>query len=136
MISLIACINKSRGLGLNNQLLYKIPADMKFFRETTAGHTVVMGKNTFLSIGRPLPKRTNIIITRDKNFKAEGVIVCYSVDEALAKTSADEEIMVIGGAQIYEQTIGLADKLYLTIVDDEKEADAFFPDYHNLRRRT
>ena len=83
---------------------------MKFFRETTAGHTVVMGKNTFLSIGRPLPKRTNIIITRDKNFKADGVIVCHSVDEALPPSN-NQEIMIIGGAQIYEQTIGKANKI-------------------------
>ena len=106
---------------------------MKFFRETTAGHTVVMGKNTFLSIGRPLPKRTNIIITRDKNFKADGVIVCHSVDEALPPSN-NQEIMIIGGAQIYEQTIGKANKLYLTVVDDEKEADAFFPKYDEFTK--
>ena len=136
MISLIACIGKNRGLGKDNQLLYKIPADMKFFKETTAGHTVVMGKNTFLSIGRPLPNRTNIVITRDPNFKAENVIVCNSIHEALQKARSNEEVMVIGGAQIYAQTIGKADKLYLTVVDDEKAADAFFPNYSEFKKTT
>ena len=149
-ISLIACINKNRGLGLNNRLLYKIPEDMKFFRETTKGHTVIMGKKTFLSIGRPLPKRTNIVITRDKNFKAEGCIAVYTVEDALSAaqkqftslTAVNDvnknngEIFVIGGAQIYEQTINKADKLYLTIVDDERGADAFFPKYDEFKKTT
>ncbi|MBI3231808.1 MAG: dihydrofolate reductase [Candidatus Doudnabacteria bacterium] len=147
--SLIACINKNRGLGLNNQLLYKIPEDLKFFKEKTAGHTVIMGKKTFESIGRPLPHRTNIIITRDKNFKADGCTVCHSINEALAyaslpstegagggQTGDSRAVFIIGGAQIYAQTINKADKLYLTIVDDDKPADAYFPSYHDFKKTT
>ncbi len=148
MILLIACINKNRGLGFKNQLLYKIPEDLIFFKEKTAGHAVIMGKKTFESIGRPLPNRTNIIVTRDENFKAEQCVVCHSVDEALQKASAspslspplrgeDEgggEIFIIGGAQIYAQTIDKADRLYLTIVADVKKADAFFPAYDAFKQ--
>src|SRR3989344_6652006 len=133
-ISLIACINKNRGLGYKNQLLYKIPQDLKFFRETTSGHTILMGRKTFESIGRPLPNRTNIIITRDKNFTSDGCIVVHSVNEALSKIQTNEEAMVIGGAEIYEQTISKADKLYLTVVDDERKADAFFPKYDEFTK--
>ncbi len=137
MISLIACINKNRGLGYQNKLLYQLPEDMKFFRETTKNSVVIMGKNTFLSIGRPLPNRTNIVITRDKNFKAEGCEVKYSVDDALeVRTTTTRPIFVIGGAQIYEQTIPQANTLYLTIVNDDKTpADTFFPTYDNFKHQ-
>lgn len=136
-ISLIACINKNRGLGFQNQLLYKIPEDMKFFREKTKGAAAIMGKNTFLSIGRPLPDRTNIVITRDADFKAEGCVVCNGIDDALkAGVATGRPIFIIGGAQIYQQTIDKADRLYLTIVDDDKEADAFFPSYDEFKKTT
>jgi|SRR3989344_5128818 len=149
MISLIACINKNRGLGFKNQLLYKIPEDQKFFRDRTSGHTIIMGKKTFQSIGRPLSNRANIIITRDDNFKAQRCVVCHSIDEALSSSSppgeegvgggrndADRELFIIGGAQIYAQTIDKADRLYLTIVDDVKEADAFFPPFDEFKKTT
>ncbi len=135
MIALIACINKNRGLGFQNQLLYKLPEDMKFFRETTKNSVVIMGKNTFLSIGRPLPNRTNVIITRDKNFLAEGCVIKHNLDDAFdVEAITGRPIFVIGGAQIYEQTIQKADTLYLTIVDDDtKPADAFFPNYDEFK---
>ncbi len=137
-ISLIACISKNRGLGLNNQLLYKIPEDLKRFREVTKGHAVIMGSKTFESIGRPLPNRTNIVISRDVNFQTPGCIVVHSIDDALKKAREVEksEIFIIGGAQIYAQTISLANKLYLTLVDDEKPADAFFPPYDEFKKIT
>ncbi len=173
MISLIACVNKNRGLGYKNRLLYSIPEDMKFFRETTKNSVVIMGKNTFLSIGKPLPNRTNIVITRDKNFKANGIVICHNIDEAIlsargassvpedapnplinatinhsqknqllvsrtaVRDTSSNKIFVIGGGQIYEQTIQKADTLYLTIVDDDtKEADAFFPEYNDFKTST
>jgi dihydrofolate reductase len=137
-ISLIACINKNRGLGYQNKLLYQLPEDMKFFRETTKNSVVIMGKNTFLSIGRPLPNRTNIIITRDKNFTADECTICHSVDDAfLVGATTGRPLFVIGGAQIYEQTIQQADTLYLTIVDDDqKPADTFFPPYDEFKNQT
>ncbi|MBI2655669.1 dihydrofolate reductase [Candidatus Woesearchaeota archaeon] len=127
-ISLIAALGKNRVIGNENRLIWKIPADMKRFREITAGKSVVMGRKTFESIGRPLPKRKNIIITRDKNFKAEGCIVVHALDGAL-KAAGDGEIMIIGGAQIYAEFLPIAHKLYLTIIDKEFEGDAYFPEY-------
>lgn len=130
-ISMIAAIGKNRALGLKNQLLWDIPEDMKHFRETTKGHPVIMGRKTFESIGRPLPNRTNIIVSRDQNYQQEGCITCTSIEEAIkeAKKHHSDEIFIIGGAQIYEQGMAFTDKLYLTVVDDEPTADAFFPDY-------
>lgn len=137
-ISLIAAIGKNRELGKGNELLFKIPEDMKHFRETTRGHTVIMGRKTYESIGRPLPDRTNIVVSRDTNYEGgEGVVVKKSIEEALefAKTIEGEEIFVIGGAQIYQLALQYADKLYLTLVEAEvPDADAFFPDYSEFKK--
>lgn len=140
-ISLIAAIGKNRELGRDNELIFQIPEDMKFFREKTRGHAIIMGRKTFESIGRPLPNRTNIIVTRDSSFITHdsNVRVVHSIEEALetAKTVEEEEIFVIGGAQIYQLALPYADKLYLTLVDAEVEdADAFFPDYEKIFRKT
>lgn len=136
-ISLIAAIGKNRELGKGNALLWNIPEDMKHFRETTRGHVVVMGRKTFESIGRPLPNRTNIIVSRDKNYKVpEGCLKAESIEEAIKISSQheDDEVFVIGGAQIYALVLPYADKLHLTIVDKEfPEADAFFPDYSEFK---
>jgi dihydrofolate reductase len=139
LISLIAAIGKNRELGKDNDLLFQIPEDMKFFREKTRGHTVIMGRKTYESIGRPLPNRTNIIISRslDVNIQSSEVKIVYSIEEALelAKTIEKEEIFVIGGAQIYALALPFADKLYLTLVNKEvKDADAFFPDYSGFNK--
>lgn len=131
MISLIAAIGKNNELGKGNDLLWKLPADQKFFRETTKGHTVIMGRKTFESLTGPLPHRKNIVITRDKNYKHTGIDVVHSLEEAikLAKNSKDEEIFIIGGAEIYKQSMAVADRLYITHIDsEEKSADAFFPE--------
>jgi len=130
-ISIICAISENRAIGKDNKLLWHITNDLNRFKELTSGHVVLMGRNTFLSIGRPLPNRTNIIITQDKRYKAAGCIVCYSLEEAIetAKQYEEDEIFIIGGGQIYKQTIGLVDKLYLTVVEGEFEADTFFPDY-------
>ncbi len=130
MISLIAAIGKNNELGKKNALLWNLPADMKHFRDTTALHAVVMGRKTFESIGRPLPNRRNVVITRDVNYKREGIEVVNSLAAALDKFSdPNEEIFIIGGAELYKQTIEIADRLYITHVDaDDKEADAFFPE--------
>ncbi len=137
-ISLIAAIGKNRELGKDNQLLWKIPDDLKRFKDVTAHHTIIMGSKTFESIGRPLPARTNIVITKKLDYQAPGCIVVNSIDDALSRASEIEksEIFIIGGGQIYAQTIGKADKLYLTLVDDEKPADAFFPPYDEFKKIT
>jgi len=133
-ISLIAVIGKNRELGRGNKLLFQIPEDMKFFREKTKGHAIIMGRKTYESIGHPLPNRTNIIITRDSRYMIHdpSVRVVNSIDEALeyGKSVEKSEVFVIGGAQIYSLAMSYADKLYLTLVDSEvPDADALFPAY-------
>jgi len=135
-ISMISAIAENRAIGKNNQLLWHIPEDFKHFKEITTGHAMIMGQKTFESIGKPLPNRTSIVITNDPNFKAEGVIICYSIPEALkkAKEVEKDEVFVIGGGSIYKQFIDLVDKLYLTIVEGNFEADTFFPDYSQFTK--
>lgn len=130
MISIIAAIGKNNELGKKNALLWNMPADMKHFRETTSGHTVIMGQKTYESMGRPLPNRRNIIVTQDKNFQADGVEISYSLEDTLDSfKDSEDEVFVIGGGQIYKQTIDKADKLYITHVDmDDKDADTYFPE--------
>ncbi len=130
MISLIAAIGKNNELGKGNALLFSMPADMKHFKNTTSLHTVIMGRKTFESIGRPLPNRRNIVITRNMNYKPEGVEVAHSLAEALdLLPNQNEEIFIIGGAELYKQTMPIADKLYITHVDaEDKKADVFFPE--------
>lgn len=136
LISIIVAIGKNRELGKNNKLLWHIPADMKRFKEKTRGHAVIMGRKTFESIGKPLANRTNIVITRNRLLHREGVIVAYSLEEAIniARKHEKEEIFIIGGAQIYSQAISLADKLYLTIVKGKYDADVFFPEYTQFKK--
>lgn len=136
-ISLIAAIAENRAIGKNNQMLWYIPEDLKYFKNITKGHPVIMGRKTFESIGQSLPGRTNIIITRDKNYKAKGCIVVNSLKKALkeAKVSpGSKEIFIGGGGQVYNQTLPLADRLYLTIVKGRFEADTFFPDYSEFKK--
>lgn len=130
MISIICAIGKNRAIGRNNKLLWDIPEDMDHFKKTTMGHPVIMGGNTFLSIGRALPGRKNIIVTRDIDFIAPGCEISHSLEDILKKyKNSAEEAFVIGGGQIYAQALPHADKLYLTIVEDEPAADTYFPDY-------
>ncbi|MBI3888251.1 dihydrofolate reductase [Candidatus Nomurabacteria bacterium] len=138
MISIIAAIGKNNELGKGNSLLWKMPADMEYFKKVTSGHPVIMGRKTFESIGRPLPNRQNIVITRDKTYMRDGVNVAHSLEEALQiiKTSSypllqgeGKEIFVIGGAEIYKQAMSVTDKLYITHIDaEDKNADVFFPE--------
>ncbi|OGI82686.1 hypothetical protein A3I95_01850 [Candidatus Nomurabacteria bacterium RIFCSPLOWO2_02_FULL_44_12] len=130
MISLIAAIGKNNEIGKKNSLLWNLPADMKHFRDTTRGHTVIMGDKTFESIGKPLPNRRNIVATLDKNYKVLGVEISNNLQKTVAKfKKSSEEVFVIGGAQIYALTIAGADRLYITHVEASfPEADAFFPE--------
>lgn len=133
---MIAAISEDRGLGKDNRLLFRIPEDMKHFREITKGHVVIMGRKTFESIGRPLPDRTNIVVTRDPEFSAAGCTVLTSLKDAIeyARTLNDPEIFLIGGAQVYQQGIAFAERLYLTVVHATPDADAFFPEYPDFSR--
>lgn len=133
-ISMIAAIASGRALGKNGRLIYYIPEDLKRFKKLTAGRPIIMGRKTFESIGRPLPNRTNIIITHEPEYLMEGAIVTHSLEEALRQAQDIEtEVFVIGGGQIYQQAIRLADKLYLTIVEGNPDADTFFPPYSDFK---
>jgi len=136
MISIIAAIDERRGIGRDNKLLWHIPEDLARFKRITFGHPVIMGRKTYLSIGRPLPGRTNIIISRNKKYKAKDCIVCNSLEKAFkfAKSKDKKEIFIIGGGEIYKQAIGWADKLYLTIVKGDFRADTFFPEYQEFNK--
>jgi dihydrofolate reductase len=129
IISLIAASGKNNEIGKGNELLCRLPADMKHFREITSGHAVVMGRKTFESLpGGALPKRRNIVVSRQKGWKAEGTEVFPSLDYAFIRLMDEKEVFVIGGAQVYEQVLPVANKLYLTKIHaDFPEADAFFP---------
>ena len=125
-ISLIAAVDVNFGLGKNNQLLCHLPADLKHFKEITLGKPVIMGKKTFLSIGRPLPKRQNIVLTAKQN-NFSGVEIAASLNEALKLASEAPEIMIIGGASVYQQALAFASNLYLTLIEHQFNADVFFP---------
>ena len=136
-INLIAAIGGSkRVLGKDNQLLWKIPGDLPRFKQITTGHPIIMGRKTFESCGaKPLPNRTNIIVTRNADYIAEGCAVVTSLSTALADAEKiDSEIFVIGGGEIYTQALPLANRLYLTVIEDEKEGDTFFPDYKDFHK--
>lgn len=127
MVSIIVAIAQNGTIGDKNALLWHIKEDMRFFRTTTSGHAVVMGRKTFESLGsRPLPKRTNIVITRaDREF--EGALTAHSLEEAIAMVAGDEEIFIIGGAQIYAEALKVADRMYITFVERDYEGDTAFP---------
>ena len=137
-ISIIAALGRNRAIGYQNTLPWRLPADLQRFKQLTMGHHMLMGRKTFESIGRPLPGRTSIIITRQPDYKAEGCLITHSLAEAiaLAKTRGEQEAFVIGGADIYAQALPLADRMYLTFVEAEPEADAFFPVFDEKRWET
>lgn len=131
MLSIIAAITARRGaIGRKGDLIYHISADLKHFKELTTGHTVLMGRRTFLSLPKgALPKRRNVVITSDPQWTAPNVETAHSLDEALALTAADSEIFVIGGGQVYAETLAVADRLCITLIDapEPDDADTFFP---------
>jgi len=137
-IALIVAMARNRVIGKDNAMPWHLPEDLKYFKRITLQKPVIMGRNTFESIGKPLPQRTNIIVTRNPDYKVPGCIVVNGLDQALQMVAdlyetvgaeADSEVMIIGGAQIYEQSLGLADRLYLTEVQADVEGDARFPEF-------
>jgi dihydrofolate reductase len=126
MITLIAACSKNRVIGKDNTLIWKVPGDLKRFKEITTGHTVLMGRKTFESIGKPLPNRRNVILSRDHNLKIEGCLVYSNLKEVLELFGND--LFIIGGEEIYRQTIGYADYIDLTFIHKEYEGDAYFPE--------
>jgi dihydrofolate reductase len=134
MISIVVVVGKNREIGCDNKLLWKLPKDMQRFKDLTMGHTVVMGEKTFESIGRALPGRKNVVLSLQKNYQAAGCEVKNSVGEFLQEAKkSEEEVFIIGGGTIYDLVLPFTDKLYLTIIDDEPQADTFFADYADFK---
>jgi dihydrofolate reductase len=128
MIILIAAIAENSALGKNNELLWHLPKDFKRFKEITSGHYIIMGRKTFESFPKPLPNRTHVIITRQKDYVCEGCIVVQDLEKALAVCPKNEDVFIIGGGEIYSQSIHLADQLDITRVHHSFEADVYFPE--------
>ena len=130
IISLIVAMDRNRLIGNNNQLPWHLPADLAHFKQVTMGKPIIMGRKTYESIGRPLPGRTNIVLTRDQGYQADGIVLSGSLKKAIDRAASEgaEEVMIIGGSNIYEQALDLSGRLYLTLVDAEFEGDAWFPE--------
>lgn len=125
MINIIVATSINGVIGCNNKLIWYLPTDLKKFKEITSGHPVIMGRKTYESIGKPLKNRRNIIISRNKNYKVDGCEVVFSLEDAIKLTN--NNCFIIGGGEIYNQSIGIADKIYLTIINKEFEGDVKFP---------
>ena len=133
MISLIVAHDENRVIGYENSMPWHLPGELQYFKEMTMGKPIIMGRKTFESIGRPLPGRRNIVITRNESYHAEGegIEVVGSLQEALTLVKDVSEIMIIGGAQIFEQAMHIADKLYITLINHTFNGDTYFPIYEN-----
>jgi len=129
MIKIIVAISKNRVIGNDNKLIWKLPADLKRFKELTTDNPIVMGRKTYESIGRPLPNRRNIIITRQPDYQVDDCEIVSSLEEALLITGSD--CFIIGGGEIYKQSLHLTDQIYMTVVDEEFEGDTTFPELTN-----
>lgn len=136
LVSLIAAVARDGTIGANNTIPWKIPGEQKYFREVTTGHPIIMGRKTHESIGRPLPGRRNIVVTRNPDYRAEGCEVFASIAEALAACRNSDEVFVIGGAALYRECLPLADRLYLTEIGADFDGDTRFPDFDRSRWET
>lgn len=136
-ISMIAAMARNNVIGKDNDMPWHLPDDLKFFKSKTVGKPVIMGRKTFESIGsRPLPNRPNLVISRNTELVCEGAVVFGSVDEALASLAGVEEVIIMGGGQLYTQMLPRADRLYLTMIDAEIDGDTFFPKWQELAWKT
>jgi len=135
IIAIVVAMAENRVIGRDNRLPWHLPADLRHFKQVTVGKPVLMGRKTYESIGRPLPERTNIVVTRDRSYEAPGCVVVHSINSALEAAGGHEEVMVIGGTDFYWQLLPKADRIYLTLVHAKFEGDALFPelDEHEWR---
>ncbi|MBM7691408.1 dihydrofolate reductase [Peribacillus deserti] len=128
MISFLVAMDQNRVIGRNNDLPWHLPADLKFFKQVTMGHPIIMGRKTHESIGRPLSGRENIILTRNRHYKAEGCTIIHTIEEITnLEESSKDEFFIIGGAEIFNLTFSIADRMYITLIEDEFEGDTHFP---------
>jgi dihydrofolate reductase len=128
-LSIIVAMAKNRVIGVNNTLPWRCPEDLQHFKRLTMGHHMIMGRKTFESIGKPLPGRTTVVVTRDRELKIEGCLTAHSLPDAIAACAGDEQIYIVGGADIYSQAIDLTDILYVTEIQQNINGDAHFPDF-------
>lgn len=126
-LSLIWAMGHNQVIGIDNKLPWRLPAELAYFKKITMGHPIIMGRRTFESIGRPLPGRTNIVLTRDHTFTAEGTVVLHSVEQVIEQYE-DSGAFIIGGTQIYRQLFPFAERLYITMIDHDFEGDEYFPE--------
>lgn len=129
IISLIVAIAKNRVIGFNNTLPWHLPEDLKHFKALTTGHHIIMGRKTYESLGRLLPNRVTVIVTRNKSYKVEGALVVHSLQDAIQLCKNDDEVFIIGGAELYKDGLQVANQLYITEVDLKVQGDAFFPEF-------
>jgi len=128
-LSLIVAMAKNCTIGVNNTLPWRCPEDLKHFKTLTMGHHMIMGRKTFDSIGKPLPGRTTVVVTRNAGLEIEGCVIAHSLKEAIAACAGDEEIFIVGGADLYQQAVSLVDTLYITEIQQDVEGDADFPEF-------
>ncbi|MDX1479021.1 MAG: dihydrofolate reductase [Saprospiraceae bacterium] len=131
LISAIAAMSRNRVIGKDNQIPWYLPGDLKFFKQTTTGHHIIMGRKNYQSIGKPLPKRTNVVVTRNPFFISSGCVIVHSIEEGIQQAfeNGDTEAFIIGGGEIYAQALPLLDRMYLTVLDADIDGDVFFPEY-------
>ncbi len=132
-VSIIAAMSLNRIIGKDKGLPWYMPTDLKYFKEKTLGHAIVTGRKTFETVGFPLPKRRNVVVTRQKDFTVENVEVVHSINEALDLLKDEEEVFIAGGGEIYRQSLDSADRIYLTIIHHEIEGDTFFPEFDETK---
>lgn len=128
-LSLIVAMARNRTIGVNNTLPWRCPEDLKHFKALTMGHHMIMGRRTFDSIGKPLPGRTTVVVTRNNDLVAEGCVIAHSLKEAITACAGDEEIFIVGGADLYRQAIPLVDRMYITEIQQDVAGDAYFPEF-------
>lgn len=132
-VSIIVAMANNRTIGINNTLPWRCPEDLKHFKSLTMGHHMIMGRKTFDSIGKPLPGRTTVVVTRNTSLKIEGCIIANSLQQAIDVCAGDKEIFIVGGAELYAQALPLADTLYITEIQQNIQGDAFFPEFNNSK---
>lgn len=128
-LCIIVAMARNRTIGIDNTMPWRIPEDLKHFKALTMGHHMIMGRKTFDSIGKPLPGRTTVVVTRAPNLKIEGCIMAHSLEEAIAVCAGDDKVFIVGGAELYQQALPLVDTLYITEIQQEVEGDAYFPEF-------
>jgi len=128
-LSLIVAMARNRTIGLNNTLPWRCPEDLKHFKTLTMGHHMIMGRKTFDSIGKPLPGRTTVVVTRNTNLAIAGCSIAYSLEDAISLCAGDNEVFIVGGAELYRQAMPLVDTLYITEIQRDVDGDAHFPEF-------